>query len=96
MLQKKNKKKKWNYQIAQKIALKYNIFLTLKHWYIVSFIRNFYKKYQNIPTLKMIIISISKKYKISLNTQTLFVLFPKKPLQIACQISGLSNIHICS
>ncbi|CUR53731.1 Sulfurtransferase TusE [Serratia symbiotica] len=86
----------WNENLAIKLANKEGIILTDIHWELIFFIRNFYKKFNTSPTMRMLVKSIEEKYgkKIG-NTRYLYYLFPKGPAKQATKIAGLPKPVKC-
>lgn len=89
-----NKKETWNFEKAKKIALKNSIKMTKKHWKIILLMRNFYKKYNVTPSVRMLT-KYFKKNKFLINSQELFVLFPKGLIKQASKIAGLPEPKNC-
>ncbi|QCI19474.1 TusE/DsrC/DsvC family sulfur relay protein [Buchnera aphidicola] len=88
--------KKWDFNIANRIAVKESLILNTDHWKIIFFIRQFYCEYHIFPSLRIIIHNMKKKYsKKKFNSQYLFLLFPKGPLKQASKIAGLPRPNIC-
>jgi len=88
--------KKWNVNIASRIAKKESLILSKDHWSIIFFIRKFYCEYRIFPSLRIIIQNMKKKSSKKLvSSQYLFSLFPKGPLKQASKIAGLPKPNIC-
>ncbi|WP_343153456.1 TusE/DsrC/DsvC family sulfur relay protein [Buchnera aphidicola (Mindarus keteleerifoliae)] len=87
--------KNWNKEIAINIATKESIKITKKHWEIIFFIRKFYLKYKITPSIRMLIKTINKKKKINIDSQYLFILFPKGPAKQASKIAGIPKSNNC-
>ncbi|AEH39872.1 putative sulfite reductase subunit protein [Buchnera aphidicola (Cinara tujafilina)] len=94
---KNNKKipKQWNIKKAHLIAKKLNILLTHEHWKIIFLIKKFYKKYNIIPTTRMLLLSLKKEYKMLLTSQDLYILFKNTPMKNISKISGLPEPQTC-
>ncbi|CAL4043635.1 Sulfurtransferase TusE [Buchnera aphidicola (Anoecia corni)] len=88
--------KKWNLNIANRIAKKEYLTLNKDHWKIIFFIRQFYCEFHLCPSLRIIIQNMKKNHSIKIfNSQYLFILFPKGPLKQATKIAGLPKPNIC-
>ncbi|QJC28885.1 TusE/DsrC/DsvC family sulfur relay protein [Enterobacteriaceae endosymbiont of Plateumaris rustica] len=96
MYNKKYKHSIWNKKIAEKIAIKEGITLTSDHWKIIYLLRVLYKKFNIIPNVRILIISLKEKYGPSKgNSSYIFNLFPKGPIQQGSKIAGLPKTNIC-
>ncbi|QJC29326.1 TusE/DsrC/DsvC family sulfur relay protein [Enterobacteriaceae endosymbiont of Plateumaris pusilla] len=96
MYNKKSQNFFWNKKLAEKIALKEGIILTLDHWEIIYLLRMLYKKFNTIPNVRMLILSLKKKHgNLKGNSTHIFNLFPKGPIQQASKIAGLPKSNIC-
>ncbi|MBK4765097.1 MAG: TusE/DsrC/DsvC family sulfur relay protein [Pantoea sp. Brub] len=86
----------WNEKLAIQIAKTENIIITKEHWKIIYFMRNFYLKFNILPTVRMLAKYMAEEHgkKIG-NSCYLFVLFPKGPMQQATKIAGLPKSTIC-
>ncbi|WP_075432090.1 TusE/DsrC/DsvC family sulfur relay protein [Buchnera aphidicola] len=87
--------KKWNKKKAILLAKELNILLTKKHWQVILIIKVFYKKYNIIPTTRMLLLSLKKEYKILLTSQDLFIMFKSTPIKNLSKIAGLPEPKIC-
>lgn len=86
----------WNKKIALLLAKKEKIKMTYDHWLVISFLRDFYSKFNIHPSMRVLIQHISKKIGIKkANSIYLFKLFPKNPLQQAITIAGLPKNSKC-
>ncbi|QJC28435.1 TusE/DsrC/DsvC family sulfur relay protein [Enterobacteriaceae endosymbiont of Plateumaris consimilis] len=96
MYKKKHKYFIWNEKFAEKIAFKEGIILTTKHWEIIYLLRILYKKFNTVPNLRMLVISLNKKYGfLKFDSTYIFNLFPKGPIKQASKIAGLPKTNIC-
>ncbi|XRY30799.1 MAG: TusE/DsrC/DsvC family sulfur relay protein [Buchnera aphidicola (Tetraneura akinire)] len=86
----------WNEKIACKIAKKESINLTIYHWEIILFVRNFYLKFKLTPSMKMLSKSLKLKFghKKS-NSIYLYKLFPKGPSNQVSKIAGIPKPNHC-
>ncbi|QJC27987.1 TusE/DsrC/DsvC family sulfur relay protein [Enterobacteriaceae endosymbiont of Plateumaris braccata] len=96
MYKKQQKYFLWNETLAEKIAFEEGIILTSKHWEIIYLLRILYKKFNAVPNVRMLIITLNKKYGISkVDSTYIFKLFPKGSIQQAAKIAGLPKTNIC-
>ncbi|MFZ5754813.1 MAG: TusE/DsrC/DsvC family sulfur relay protein [Bacillota bacterium] len=80
----------WDEEVAQVLARDEGIeHLTEKHWLVISFIRNYYEDFQQIPSLRKICTHTG------LNTLEIYRLFPSGPVRGPCRIAGLSSLSGC-
>ncbi|BBI01355.1 sulfurtransferase [Buchnera aphidicola (Nipponaphis monzeni)] len=86
---------KWDLSIAKKNAKKELIIMTENHWEIVYFIRNFYSKFNQTPSMRIIAAAISKKYHKKYTSIYFLKLFPKGPMQQASKIAGIPLSNSC-
>ncbi|CAL4324252.1 TusE/DsrC/DsvC family sulfur relay protein [Buchnera aphidicola] len=87
--------KNWNKKIAINIAIKESIVMTKEHWEIIFFIRTFYLKFKITPSIRLLITTINYKKKKKINSQHLFILFPKGAAKQASKIAGIPKPTNC-
>ncbi|MCW5197531.1 TusE/DsrC/DsvC family sulfur relay protein [Buchnera aphidicola] len=92
---KKKKKNEWNEKYAINIAKNAGIKMTLKHWKIIYFARNFYLKFNISPPIRILLQAINKKSKKKINSLSLIKLFPNNPSIQISKISGIPNPNKC-
>lgn len=86
----------WNEKVAIALAEKVGIKLTQEHWQVIDFTRNFYQKFQIIPSLRIFIKNLREEFGSELgNSVTLHKLFPESPLKYICMIGGLPKPKHC-
>ncbi|CAL4043532.1 Sulfurtransferase TusE [Buchnera aphidicola (Tetraneura ulmi)] len=86
----------WNKIIAIEIAKKESINLTINHWEIILFIRNFYLKFKITPSMKMLSKSLKLKFgNKKSNSIYLYKLFPKGAANQASKIAGIPKPNHC-
>ncbi|WP_343190225.1 TusE/DsrC/DsvC family sulfur relay protein [Buchnera aphidicola (Mollitrichosiphum nigrofasciatum)] len=85
----------WNINIAQEIATIEKINLSQDHWEIIYLIKKFYKKYNLVPSNRMLLKKTKKKFKKKNNSLYLLSLFPKGPVKQASKIAGLPKPNKC-
>lgn len=78
----------WNKSIAEELAKESNINLTPRHWQIIDYIQDEYKK--EVP------LSIRKIGKSGVvDIKEFYELFPKAPLKTATKIAGIPKPASC-
>lgn len=86
----------WNNTVAQIIADNENIILCDAHWEILHLLREFYKAYQHVPSMrpliKYIVTNLNKEKGSSLYLMSLFT---ESPVKIAAKIAGLPKPTNC-
>ncbi|WWO98872.1 MAG: TusE/DsrC/DsvC family sulfur relay protein [Candidatus Dasytiphilus stammeri] len=86
----------WNEFIAEKLAREENLDLSEEHWKIIILVRTFYLNFNMVPTVRMLVKTISKQYGIEKgNSRYLFKLFPKGPAKQAAKIAGIPKPVKC-
>ncbi|WWO97506.1 MAG: TusE/DsrC/DsvC family sulfur relay protein [Candidatus Dasytiphilus stammeri] len=86
----------WNPMIAKKLASEEKLNLNKEHWQIIFLVRNFYLTFNMVPTMRMLVKSITKQYGIEKgNSRYLFQLFPKGPAKQAAKIAGIPKPVKC-
>ncbi|MCX6153383.1 MAG: TusE/DsrC/DsvC family sulfur relay protein [Candidatus Kapabacteria bacterium] len=82
--------KQWNQQYAEALAQQENINeLTLEHWRIINYIRNFYFKNNRVPKLAKLL--RDNKYSL----KEIYILFPSGPVKGALKIAGIPRQCLC-
>ena len=78
----------WNRQIGEELAKESNIGLTPRHWQIIDYIQDEFRK--EVP------LSIRKIGKSGVvDIKEFYVLFPKAPLKTATKIAGIPKPASC-
>jgi tRNA 2-thiouridine synthesizing protein E len=82
---------KWSPEIAGFIAKEQEKIeeLTEEHWKVIDYLREYYKKYDFAPPIRMVV----KKSGISL--EKIYDLFPSGPAKGACKVAGLPKPTGC-
>lgn len=78
----------WNKEIGEELAKESNVNLTPRHWQIIDYIQEEYKK--------EVALSIRKIGKSGVvDIKEFYVLFPKAPLKTATKIAGVPKPASC-
>ncbi|WWO95471.1 MAG: TusE/DsrC/DsvC family sulfur relay protein [Candidatus Dasytiphilus stammeri] len=86
----------WNKIIANQLALEENLNMNEKHWEIILLVRNFYLKFNMVPTMRMLVKTIEKQYGAKkANSRYLFQLFPKGLARQVTKIAGIPKPVKC-
>jgi tRNA 2-thiouridine synthesizing protein E len=86
----------WNEIVADALAQQNGISISLAHWEILLFIREYYFQYQHLPNARMFAAAIRKKLgEDKANSRYLQKLFPDGPLKYACKLAGLPKPPTC-
>lgn len=86
----------WNKELASKIAKQEGIKMTEEHWELIYLMREFYKKFNISPSVRMLVEVMLQKYgKEKGNSCYLFQLFPNGPAKQATKIAGLPKTALC-
>ncbi len=79
----------WNEEIAKSLATQIEILLTDRHWEIIKFIRDDFKKVGESPTSRRVQVAGGFPIKEQ------FELFPKKPAKKMSYIAGIPKPKGC-
>ena len=86
----------WNEQFAEQLAEQDHIQLSVRHWEIILFIRNYYQQFKHLPNARMFTKAIAKELGGDKgNSRYLHQLFPDGPLKCACKLAGLPKPPSC-
>lgn len=86
----------WENDLAQVLADEDGIKLTESHWEVINFLRDYYKKYQIAPMIKILVKEIGKVLGPEKgNTKYLYELYPGGPAKQACKYAGLPKPTGC-
>jgi tRNA 2-thiouridine synthesizing protein E len=80
----------WNEAMAAVIAEQEGISLSVEHWEVVRFVRDFYLEFNTSPAIRMLVKAMANKFgEEKGNSRYLYRLFPKGPAKQATKIAGL-------
>jgi tRNA 2-thiouridine synthesizing protein E len=86
----------WNKDIATFMSKGDGLDLSDAHWEIINFLRDYYKKYQIAPMIKILVKEVGKVMGPEKgNTKYLYELFPDGPAKQACRYAGLPKPTGC-
>ncbi|MCI0655029.1 MAG: TusE/DsrC/DsvC family sulfur relay protein [Methylococcaceae bacterium] len=86
----------WTKEIGLALAAMAGIELTLAHWEIILFIRDYYRRFNYVPNNRVFVKAVAKGLgEDKGNTRYLYSLFPEGPLKLACKIGGLPKPTTC-
>ena len=86
----------WNEAMAEVIAGQEGITLSVEHWEVVSFVREFYLEFNTSPAIRMLVKAMANKFgEEKGNSRYLYRLFPKGPAKQATKIAGLPKPVKC-
>ncbi|HAT1614564.1 TPA: sulfurtransferase TusE [Raoultella ornithinolytica] len=86
----------WNEAMAQVIAGQEGITLSVEHWEVVRFVREFYLEFNTSPAIRMLVKAMANKFgEEKGNSRYLYRLFPKGPAKQATKIAGLPKPVKC-
>lgn len=86
----------WTPELATHFAQGDDITLTEAHWEVINFLRDYYKKYQIAPMIKILVKEIGKVMGPEKgNTKYLYQLYPAGPAKQACRYAGLPKPTGC-
>ena len=86
----------WNEAMAEVIAGQEGITLSVEHWEVVRFVREFYLEFNTSPVIRMLVKAMANKFgEEKGNSRYLYRLFPKGPAKQATKIAGLPKPVKC-
>ncbi|HAT1576133.1 TPA: sulfurtransferase TusE [Raoultella ornithinolytica] len=86
----------WNEAMAQVIAGQEGITLSVEHWEVVRFVREFYLEFNTSPAIRMLVKAMANRFgEEKGNSRYLYRLFPKGPAKQATKIAGLPKPVKC-
>ena len=86
----------WNEAMAVVIAEQEGITLSVEHWEVVRFVRDFYLEFNTSPAIRMLVKAMAKKFgEEKGNSRYLYRLFPKGPAKQATKVAGLPKPVKC-
>ena len=86
----------WSEAMATVIAEQEGIALSVEHWEVVRFVRDFYLEFNTSPSIRMLVKAMANKFgEEKGNSRYLYRLFPKGPAKQATKIAGLPKPVKC-
>ena len=86
----------WNEAMAAVIAEQEGISLSVEHWEVVRFVRDFYLEFNTSPAIRMLVKAMANTFgEEKGNSRYLYRLFPKGPAKQATKIAGLPKPVKC-
>ncbi|TLV19956.1 sulfurtransferase TusE [Klebsiella indica] len=86
----------WSEAMAAVIAEQEGITLSVEHWEVVRFVRNFYLEFNTSPAIRMLVKAMANTFgEEKGNSRYLYRLFPKGPAKQATKIAGLPKPVKC-
>ena len=86
----------WQLDMVAILAEQEGITLTLEHWEVIQFVRDFYLKYNTSPAMRALVKAMAKELgEEKGNSRYLYRLFPKGPAKQATKLAGLPKPVKC-
>lgn len=86
----------WQPELALLLAEEEQIELTLAHWEVIHFVRDFYIEYKTSPAIRVLVKAIGQALGPDKgNSKYLYTLFPIGPAKQATKIAGLPKPAKC-
>ena len=86
----------WSEAMAEVIAAQEGISLSVEHWEVVRFVRDFYLEFNTSPAIRMLVKAMANKFgEEKGHSRYLYRLFPKGPAKHATKIAGLPKPVKC-
>lgn len=85
----------WSEAMAEVIAAQEGITLSVEHWEVVRFVRDFYLEFNTSPAIRMLVKAMANKFgEEKGNSRYLYRLFPKGPVADLSRHSIHSLYHL--
>jgi len=85
----------WTPELAEKMAADESLTLTLEHWDVLNVMRDYYKKYNTSPILKLLRRELEKQYgKERASVEALDALFPHGVQQQGSRLAGVPLAYL--
>ena len=85
----------WTDDLAEFLAKKEGIVLSVDHWVVILFLRKFYFKYGITPMVKLLVKHIGRETNQHYTENELYALFPEGPSRQGSRIAGLPEPQGC-
>ncbi|MGE5239278.1 MAG: TusE/DsrC/DsvC family sulfur relay protein [Chloroflexota bacterium] len=85
----------WSKDLAEHMARRDGLALTDGHWEVITFLREYFARYEIAPMIKILIKEIGKRGPERGNTFYIYRLFPDGPAMQACRYAGLPTPAGC-
>ena len=87
----------WSEAMATAIAEQEGIALSVEHWEVVRFVRDFYLEFNTSPAIRMLVKAMANKFgEEKGNSRYLYRLFPKGPAKQADENVVQRDVHAYS
>lgn len=88
--------KQWSDDLAPVIAQQDEMKLTVEHWEVINFVRNFYLTYNTSPAIRALTKAMKAEFgEEKANSRYLYRLFPEGPAKQATKYAGLPKPARC-
>jgi len=86
----------WSEDVALRLADEEGIELTVQHWEIINFLRDYYLEYGNSPNVRSLMKIITRRLGAEKGSRKyLYDLFPLGPSRQGCRLAGLPKPNDC-
>lgn len=86
----------WQPSVAEAFAELENISLTIAHWEVINFVRQFYQEFNTSPAIRVLVKAMAQQLGPDKgNSKYLFMLFPQGPAKQATRLAGLPKPAKC-
>ncbi len=86
----------WSKDIALAMAVEDDLELTLEHWEVINFLKEYFEEYDFAPAVRVLTKAIAKKLGNDKgNSRYLYSLFPYGPAKQGCRFAGLPKPTGC-
>ncbi len=84
----------WQPAVAETLAERDGIALGDDHWWLIDFVRDYYRRYGNPPLMRVVVAALRER-KGEASSRDLYRLFPDGPVRLACKYGGLPKPDWC-
>ena len=86
----------WSEEIALAMAAEDEIELTVEHWEVINFLKEYFEEYDFAPAVRVLTKAIAKRLGNDKgNSRYLYSLFPYGPAKQGCRFAGLPKPTGC-
>ncbi len=86
----------WSESVATQLATLDDFELTVAHWEIIHFIRDYYLQFNHLPNARLFVKAVKTELgEAKGNSLYLYRLFPDGPAKYACKYAGLAKPPGC-
>ncbi|MGY6553852.1 MAG: TusE/DsrC/DsvC family sulfur relay protein [Wenzhouxiangella sp.] len=85
----------WNPSVGRWLAAGDGLELSVEHWWLIEFVRDYYLRYGNPPLIRSVVQALKESRPELAGSRHLYRLFPDGPIRLACKYAGLPPPDWC-